>query len=229
MARSSNNSSFSPSWNFQWKKDLQFANPTAQIYILFYGLGSWRHDDLAAVKHCQRYHYESSDKPSIMDFSPRSCRMCPCHLRPIFQMVDFFSLCHSATNWPTNGFLTATTWVLPHEGLLAMQNLMTWTFHRLRVPSVLWGLHNSTPVAELGVTGEELLNVLPGACLCVCKGDYLTIHKLKIPQEYLWWLVMIYHKSCDFTRLVVNHHKSCDATRHPHKFGRNLCRQHVWI
>lgn len=110
MARSSNNSSFSPSWNFQWKEDLEFASPRPQIYIIFYELGSWRHGDLAAVKHCQRYHYESSDKPSIMDFSPRSCRMCPCHLRPIFQMVDFFSLCHSATNWLTNGFLTPTTW-----------------------------------------------------------------------------------------------------------------------
>lgn len=183
MARSSN---FSPSWNFQWKEDLQFANPRPQIYILFYGLGSWHHDDLAAVKHCQRYHYESSDKSSIMDFSPRSCRMCACHLRPIFQMVHFFSLCHSATNWPTNGFLTPTTW-----GPVSNAELDDPNFSLSQSSICIVGTTQQRTSGRTGVTGEEMLNVLKWACLCVCGGDDLSIHKLKIPQEYLWWLQVI--------------------------------------
>lgn len=205
MARSSNNSSFSPSWNFQRKEDLEFANPRPQIYILFYGLGSWRHDDLAAVEHCQRYHYESSDKSSIMDFSPRSCGMCPCHLRPIFQMVDFFSLCQSATNWPANGFLTPTTW-----GPVSNAELDDPNFSPSQSSICIVGTTQQGTSGRTGVPGEEMLNVLKWACLCAREGDYFSIHKLKIPQEYLWWLQV-------------------KATRHLHKFGRNLCRQHVWI
>lgn len=90
---------FSPSKNFKWEEDLEFANTAPQIYIIFRQEGGLRHDDSAAVKHCQRYHYEPSFEhwqDLHYRFQPCSSRICPCHLRPIFQMVDFFSLCHSA-------------------------------------------------------------------------------------------------------------------------------------
>lgn len=110
---------FSLSWNFKWGEDLEFANPAVQIYIIFYGVGGWCHDDWA-IKDIIMNPLLSTNKSSIIDFSPRSCRMCPCHLRPIFQMGDFGNI-----------DLLMAFWLRPYEALLAMRSLITRTFHGL--------------------------------------------------------------------------------------------------
>lgn len=80
----------------------------------------------------------STNKTSIIDFIPRSSRMCP---SPKANLPDGW-LFQSMSQCKID--LLMAFWLLLWEGLLAMWNLPALTFQWLGVVFVLWGPQNST-------------------------------------------------------------------------------------